>query len=231
MLRQFIDSNPDRIPQSIDELVGEFELVLTTYPKGIYRSSPTFLAVQESLRHGNHNDYESSLLPSFLKMNMTKTDLFYKAHQFQTNLLKTNKVGRVAHYITKDTLYSEFDTALLNIQAIIPVISWFKFLPEVGGSLVTASHVHLDDGGVLNLQLDYTTPRKLKGIWGKGNVDWRIRVGDLWQKLPWNKGRPPIYKLFVRYADETFHILENTSGDYFVYTKPVMPRPLDLVKG
>jgi hypothetical protein len=41
-------------------------------------------------------------------------------------------------------------------------------IQEVAGSLVTASHiVSLKEGGLLQLQIDYTTPRKVKGVWGK----------------------------------------------------------------
>ena len=235
MIEKFLQTNHDQIPQSIDDIMGEYELILTTYPKGIYRSSPTFLAVQESLRydHAHGKDKIFGWVP-FVDNNMTKTELFFRAHEFQAKFLKTNKVGRVAHYFTNTTLYSEFDTALLNLQAIIPFGRWFKFLPEVGGSLVTASHLRLDHDSdnhqaVLDLQVDYSTPRKVKGIWGKGKFDWRIPVGDIWQQMPWNQGRPPAFRLFVRYADGDFQILQDATGEYFVYTKPVMPRPLDLV--
>lgn len=172
-------------------------------------------------------------------MTFTKADFFAKAHDLQTKTMKTNKVGRVAHYFTNTTLYTEFDTTLLNLQAIIPFGGWFKFLPEIGGSLVTASHLRLDhntntqnnkEGAVMNLEIDYCTPRKIKGIWGKGNFEnWRIPVGEIWQQLPLIQGRSPSFQLWVRYADNDFQILEDPTGGYFVYTKPVMPRPLDLV--
>ena len=40
------------MPQAISDMDGEWELVLTTVPHGIFRSSPFFLAVQESFQYG-----------------------------------------------------------------------------------------------------------------------------------------------------------------------------------
>ncbi len=40
------------VPKSLSEMEGEWELVLTTVPHGIFRSSPFFLAVQEAFEYG-----------------------------------------------------------------------------------------------------------------------------------------------------------------------------------
>jgi hypothetical protein len=41
-------SQPSNIPATLAEMEGEWELVLTTVPHGIFRSSPFFLAIQEA---------------------------------------------------------------------------------------------------------------------------------------------------------------------------------------
>ena len=43
-------ADPDvNVPKTLKDLEGEWELVLTTVPHGIFRSSPFFLAVQRSI--------------------------------------------------------------------------------------------------------------------------------------------------------------------------------------
>lgn len=39
------------VPTALEEMEGEWELVLTTVPHGIFRSSPFFLAVQEAFEY------------------------------------------------------------------------------------------------------------------------------------------------------------------------------------
>ena len=39
------------IPKSLEDIQGEWELVLTTVPHGIFRSSPFFLAIQEAFEY------------------------------------------------------------------------------------------------------------------------------------------------------------------------------------
>ena len=42
-------ADPDvNVPKTLEDIQGEWELVLTTVPHGIFRSSPFFLAVQEA---------------------------------------------------------------------------------------------------------------------------------------------------------------------------------------
>ena len=47
LLEQF----PNRAPKSLGDMAGEWELVLSTVPHGIFRSSPFFLAVQEAFQY------------------------------------------------------------------------------------------------------------------------------------------------------------------------------------
>jgi hypothetical protein len=46
-----LEAEPDKIPSSLEEFAGEWELVLSTVPHGIFRSSPFFLAIQESYEY------------------------------------------------------------------------------------------------------------------------------------------------------------------------------------
>jgi hypothetical protein len=44
-------SNDKNIPTSLEQMEGEWELILSTVPHGIFRSSPFFLAIQESYEY------------------------------------------------------------------------------------------------------------------------------------------------------------------------------------
>jgi hypothetical protein len=81
--------------------------------------------------------------------------------------------------------------------------------------------------------VDYTTARPVPGLNGLGG-DWiwkiKVPVGKIWKWLPWNRGRDANCKVFVRYCDADFRIVQDVSGDYFVYTRPVVPRALDLAE-
>jgi hypothetical protein len=46
--------------------------------------------------------------------------------------------------------------------------------------------------------------------------------------LPWNKGRTASCSVVVRYCDEDFRIVEDKSGDLFVYSRPVVSRNLEI---
>jgi hypothetical protein len=135
---------------------------------------------------------------------------------------------------------------------VIPIVGWFKLLPTFGGCVVTASKCELllqgdddadDDKGdnvagtatvaVLEMEVDYTTSRKVPGLSGLpliGDWIWKINVpvGAIWKLLPWNKGRAATCKVFVKYVDDDFRIVQDIDGEYFVYTRPVVPRPLQL---
>lgn len=39
------------VPKRLEDMEGEWELVFTTVPHGIFRSSPFFLAVQEAFQY------------------------------------------------------------------------------------------------------------------------------------------------------------------------------------
>jgi len=217
MLKDF----PDKVPKTMSEIEGEWELVLTTVPHGIFRSSPFFLAIQEAY------EVYAEEKESF---GMPKAELFFKLHELQTCSWGVSKIGRVAQHITPNYLYSEFDTSIFSLT-VIPILGWFKLLPTFGGCVVTAAKAQLEDGGVLKMKVDYTTARKIPGLSGLGDWIWSVRVpvGGIWKLLPWNKGRDADCKVFVRYVDDDFRIVEDVSGDYFVYTRPVVPRELDLV--
>ena len=219
-IQAFCEANTNNVPTSMDDIVGEWELVLSTVPHGIFRSSPFFLAIQES-----YEEYAEEK-ESF---GMRKADLFFKLHELQTCSWGVSKIGRVAQHITPKMLYSEFDTSIFSLT-VIPILGWFKLLPTFGGCVITAAKAEMKEGGQLDMIVDYTTARKVPGLSGLGEWIWSVRVpvGAIWKLLPWNKGREASCKVFVRYCDGDMRIVEDVSGDYFVYTRPVLPRALDL---
>lgn len=228
MIEQFVQDHPNQLPSSMQDIKGEWELIFSTVPHGIFRSSPFFLAIQEAY------EVYAKQKQSF---GMSKADLFFKLHELQTCSWGVSKIGRVAQTITDDYLYSEFDTSIFSLT-VIPILGWFKLLPTFGGCVVTAAKASLErsttneNGAVLNMVVDYTTARKVPGLSGLGAWIWNVRVpvGAIWKLLPWNKGRDATCKVWVRYCDEDFRIVQDISGDYFVYARPVLPRPLDLAQ-
>jgi hypothetical protein len=71
-----IQAHPDNVPNSLRDMLGEWELILTTVPHGIFRSSPFFLAIQQA-----YEDYAETKT-SF--GNVPKAELFFKLHELQT---------------------------------------------------------------------------------------------------------------------------------------------------
>ena len=221
-IRSFLEANPGKVPTKMEDIEGEWELVLTTVPHGIFRSSPFFLAIQEAYEvYAEEKE----------AYGMPKAQLFFKLHELQTMSWGVSKVGRVAQHITKDYIFSEFDTSIFSLT-VIPILGWFKLLPTFGGCVVTAAKAELADEGVLKMSVDYTTARPVPGLSGLGEWIWSIKVpvGAVWKLLPWNKGREPLCQVWNRYCDEDFRIVEDRSGDLFVYTRPLMPRALDLAE-
>ena len=108
-------------PVTADGLAGDWELVFSSVPHGIFRSSPFFLAVEEAYRRAGAPE---------------KADLFFKLHELQTCSWGASKIGRVGQRFEGATLYSEFDTQLFALT-VIPVLGWFKLLPTFGGCVVT----------------------------------------------------------------------------------------------
>ena len=96
------------IPQQLQDIDGEWELVFSTVPHGIFRSSPFFLAIQESFYLGGEPE---------------KANLFFKLHELQTCSFGISKVGRVAQYVDakKEILISEFDTSIFSLT-VIPIL-------------------------------------------------------------------------------------------------------------
>lgn len=210
-----------KAPSSLEQIEGEWELVLTTVKHGIFRSSPFFLAVQEAF--SNAEDKQA--------FGEDKATLFFKLHELQTCSWGVSKIGRVAQRIDSENgyIYSEFDTSIFSLT-VIPILGWFKLLPTFGGCVVTASTCEMDSKGKLSMEVDYTTSRPVPGLSGLGEWIWKVRVpvGSVWKTLPWNKGRSPTCSVNVRYVDDDFRVVEDVSGDLFVYTRPVVSRPLDL---
>jgi hypothetical protein len=126
-------------------------------------------------------------------------------------------------------LYSEFDTSIFSLT-VIPILGWFKLLPTFGGCVVTAAKAKMSDGGVLEMEVDYTTSRPVPGLSGLGEWIWSLKVpvGAVWKFLPWNQGRSASCSVTVRYVDDDFRVVEDKSGDLFVYSRPVVSRQLDI---
>lgn len=222
------------VPKTLDEISGEWELVLSTVPHGIFRSSPFFLAIQEAYEYAETKTFEDGT---------SKPGLFFKLHELQTCSWGASKVGRIAQHIDPSSkyLYSTFDTSLFSLT-VIPILGWFKLLPTFGGCVVTAATCgeltldNFDNRSVarLDMVVDYTTSRKVEGLDGLpllGDIIWKIKVpvGAVWKLLPWNKGREATCKVYINYADKDFRIVQDIDGEYFVYTRPVVPRPLEIL--
>lgn len=88
----------------------------------------------------------------------------------------------------------------------------------------------MGDDGKLNMLVDYTTSRPVPGLSGLGEWIWSIKVpvGFVWKLLPWNKGRPASCSVTIRYVDQDFRVAEDKDGDLFVYSRPVVPRNLNI---
>ncbi|KAI2506699.1 hypothetical protein MHU86_7700 [Fragilaria crotonensis] len=218
-----LEQYPNNVPKTLDDIQGEWELVLSTVKHGIFRSSPFFLAVQEAFSFAEEKE----------AFGEDKATLFFKLHELQTCSWGVSKIGRVAQQIDPKTgyLYSEFDTSIFSLT-VIPILGWFKLLPTFGGCVITAAKCISLEEGLLKMEVDYTTSRPVEGLSGLGEWIWSVKVpvGDVWKLLPWNKGRPASCSVFVKYVDDDFRIVEDPSGDLFVYTRPVLSRPLDLIE-
>ncbi|KAL3774102.1 hypothetical protein ACHAWO_008498 [Cyclotella atomus] len=214
-------ADSSNVPTSLDDIAGEWELVFTTVKHGIFRSSPFFLAVQEAFEYAEEKE----------AFGQDKATLFFKLHELQTCSWGASKIGRVAQRIdpSKGYLYSEFDTSIFSLT-VIPILGFWKLLPTFGGCVVTASKAEMQEGGKLQMEVDYTTSRPVEGLSGLGEWIWSVKVpvGSIWKFLPWNKGRRAECSVTVRYFDEDVRIVEDKSGDLFVYSRPVVPRQLDI---
>jgi len=203
----------------LSELDGEWELVFSTVPHGIFRSSPFFLAIQDAYAAAGEAD---------------KANLFFRLHELQTCSWGVSKIGRVAQVIDDKSklLISEFDTNLFSLT-VIPIIGWGKLLPTFGGCVITVSKIlGLDsESGKLSLEVDYTTAKKVPGLQslpGDIGVGTKVPVGAVWKLLPWNKGRAATATVWLRFVDKDFRVMQDLDGEYFVYTRPVFSRIEDL---
>jgi len=206
------------LPTSLQEISGDWELVISTVPHGIFRSSPFFLAIQEAFYLGGEGD---------------KANLFFKLHELQVMSWGLSKVGRVAQSIDAQSkvLISEFDTSIFSLT-VIPIVGWFKLLPTFGGCVVTVSSVELDTEGRLHFEVNYTTAQPVPGLQGLGKWIWdtKVPVGAVWQLLPWNKGRKATCYVDLKYVDTDFRIVQDRDGEFFVYTRPVCSRAVSNIK-
>ena len=91
--KALIQSLPPAPPKAIEDLNGEWELVLSTVPHGIFRSSPFFLAIQEAF----------SFAENTTAFGEDKANLFFKLHELQTCSWGVSKVGRVAQRFDSET--------------------------------------------------------------------------------------------------------------------------------
>eukprot|EP00900_Chrysochromulina_parva_P020932 jgi/Chrpa1/3472/Chrysochromulina_OHIO_Genome00008166-RA len=223
LMRELIAASPP-LPTNLAALDGEWELVFTNVAHGIFRSSPFFLAIQEAYANAGAPD---------------KAELFFKLHELQTCSWGVSKIGRVAQTIDAATgrLYSEFDTNLLSLT-VIPILGWFKLLPTFGGCVITASSAALN-GDKIDMEVLYTTSRPVPGLSGLrplpgdlgkqiAQLIWSLKVpvGFVWKLLPWNQGRAPTCSVKLVYFDGDIRIVEDRSGELFLYARPVAPRPL-----
>jgi len=203
--------------KSLAELSGEWELIFSSVPHGIFRSSPFFLAIQEAYNRAGEPD---------------KAQLFFKLHELQTMSWGISKVGRVAQIIDADkqVFVSEFDTSIFSMT-VLPLLGWFKLLPTFGGTVVTVSDVTLTEDSTLKLVVDYTTSRPVKGLNGVLESVWnqRVPVNAIWKRLPWNKGEEPTATLKVLFCDDEFRIMQDVDGEVFVYTRPVFTEENQLL--
>jgi len=209
LINELVSQAPP-LPDSLAAIDGEWELVFSTVRHGIFRSSPFFLAVQESFGE------------------QEKANLFFKLHELQVLSWGISKVGRVAQFInsTEGKLYSEFDTSLLSLTTI-PIVGFWKLLPTFGGCVVTASDVELQ-GDQLSMEVQWTEAKRVPGLPALG--DWvmgqKVPVNSIWQSLPWNGGRKPTCSVSLKYVDKDMRIVADNDGELFVYTRPVDPRGL-----
>ena len=79
------------------------------------------------------------------------------------------------------------------------------------------------NGNVLDLEVEYTTAKPVEGLSGLGEWIWDVKVpvGAVWKLLPWNRGLPPTCAVEQVYLDDDVRIAKDTSGQYFVYARPV----------
>ena len=133
-------------------------------------------------------------------------------------MLRVDGVGRCCRVDAVDAVARNSHA---TTQAI-PIIGFWKLLPTFGGCVVTASKMNINENA-LNLEVEYTTAKPVEGLSGLGEWIWDVKVpvGAVWKLLPWNRGLPPTCAVEQVYLDDDVRIAKDTSGQYFVYARPV----------
>ena len=133
-------------------------------------------------------------------------------------MLRVDGVGRCCRVDAVDAVARNSHA---TTQAI-PIIGFWKLLPTFGGCVVTASKMNMN-GNALDLEVEYTTAKPVEGLSGLGEWIWDVKVpvGAVWKLLPWNRGLPPTCSVEQVYLDDDVRIAKDTSGQYFVYARPV----------
>ena len=56
----------------------------------------------------------------------------------------------------------------------------------------------------------------------------KVPVGAVWRLLPWNKGRDATCSVENVFVDDLIRVVRDIDGEYFVYSRPVVPRALEI---
>jgi hypothetical protein len=115
-----LNSLAPSVPTSLNDIAGEWELVLSTVPHGIFRSSPFFLAIQEAFAAGGEPE---------------KANLFFQLHELQVMSWGASKIGRVAQVIISIILSDEVSL----------IISLLENLFEFPERLLSVGYKNLND--------------------------------------------------------------------------------------
>ncbi len=192
-------------PISEEILSGEWELIFSNVE--LFRSSPFFLAIENSLN------------------NKVKSDLFFKLHQLQVCSFGLSTIGKISQTIDfdKKEFLSTFDTILFGLTTI-PIIGWFKLFPTFGGSVTTLADELVLINNKLKMNLQKTKVTEVEGlnkipIFSKLLMNKWYPVKDVWRKLPWNKFNPNC-EISIIFIDEELRIVNDIYGSVFIYIRP-----------
>ena len=109
---------------------------------------------------------------------------------------------------------------------MIPILGWFKLLPTFGGCVVTAAKTTMTPESVLEMEVDYTTSKPVKGLQGLGEWIWSVKVpvGAVWKLLPW-KGRPAACSVALKTSTRTSAWWRTSTGSSSSTRAPLWQGP------